>query len=129
MRIFKNTWFSKFARKEKISDKELIIISGQLENGQYDADLGGNVYKVRQSRPGKGKRSGYRVIVLFKSSFRTVYVYGFSKSDKDNINEEELRIIKNRAKDTFLLTEEQINERIKNGTLVEIIQEAGNEKI
>ena len=67
MRVFKNTWFTRFAKKEGITDSELREAVNQLEAGQADADLGGGVYKVRIARPGKGKSGGYRVIVFFRS--------------------------------------------------------------
>jgi len=121
VRVFKNKWFSKFASKEKISDIELKDMVGQLEEGQAEANLGGGVYKVRQARPGKGKSSGYRVIVLFKSKFRTFFVYGFSKSDRSSIDEGEMRMFKERAGDVFSSTEEQINARVKNGTFIEVL--------
>jgi len=41
VRIFKNTWFTRFADKEDITDGELREIVDQLEAGQADADLGG----------------------------------------------------------------------------------------
>ena len=121
MRVFKNTWFSKFARKEKISNEELKGIVEQLEAGQAEADLGGGVYKVRHARPGKGKSGSHRVIVLFKSKFRTFFVYGFSKSDRSNIDEGELRMFKDRARDVFSSTEEQINARVKKGSFIEVL--------
>ena len=76
MRIFKNTWFNRFADKEGITDGELVEAINLLEAGQA-IDLGGGVYKMRLSRPGGGKRGGYRVIVFFKSEERTFYEYGF----------------------------------------------------
>jgi len=120
VRLFKNTWFTRFANKEGITDAELIETVNQLEVGQADADLGGGVYKVRVARSGKGKSGGYRIIVFFKSGERTFFVYGFAKSDKANINHEELRIFKKRSKDAFSMTETQIDSRLRNGTLVEI---------
>ena len=66
VRIFKNTWFTRYAGKEGISDNELAEAVKQLEAGQADANLGGNVYKLRVARSGEGKSSGYRVIVLFR---------------------------------------------------------------
>jgi hypothetical protein len=66
VRLFKNTWFSRFAKKEGITDEELRETVNQLEAGQADADLGGGVYKVRLARPGEGKSGGYRVIVFLK---------------------------------------------------------------
>ena len=127
MRIFKNTWFSRFARKEKINDEELREIVKQLESGQAEANLGGGVFKVRLARPGEGKSGGYRVIVFFKSEFRTVFAYGFAKSDRGNIDKGELQIFKDRAKDVFSLSDGQIENRIRRGTLVEVPKEAGDE--
>jgi len=46
VRVFKNTWFARFADKEGISDGELKEAVNQLEAGQADADLGGDVYKM-----------------------------------------------------------------------------------
>jgi len=95
----------------------------QLETEQADADLGGNVYKVRAARAGEGKSGGYRVIVYFRNKFRTFFVYGFTKSDRNNIDEKELRAFKIDAKDQFALTDEQIAARLKNGTLIEVLEE------
>jgi hypothetical protein len=120
VRIFKNTRFARYAGKEGISDNELREAVNQLEAGQADANLGGNVYKVRVARSGEGKSGGYRVIVLFRSGDKTFYVYGFAKSERANISEKELRIYKERAKDYFLMTAEQLEERIKNSKLIEL---------
>ena len=120
MRVFKNTWFARYADKEGISDGELKEAVNQLEAGQADANLGGDVYKVRVARAGKGKSGGYRVIVLFRSEERTFYVYGFAKSERDNINGKELRDFKENAKDYFSLTVEQLEKRKKHGQLIEL---------
>jgi hypothetical protein len=82
VRVFKNTWFIRFARKEGIADDELREAVNQIEAGQFDADLGGGVYKQRISREGEGKSSGYRVIVLFKSGDRSFFVYGLDMKKK-----------------------------------------------
>jgi hypothetical protein len=120
VRIFKNTWFTRFAAKEGIHDSELRDIVTQLEAGQADADLGGGVYKVRTSRPGEGKSGGYRVMVFFKSSERTFFVYGFAKSDRGNINRKQLERFKIAAKVTFAYTDKQLDERVKSGMYKEI---------
>ena len=121
MRIFKNTWFTRFAGKEGITDSELKEVVSQLEAGQADADLGGGVYKIRIARPGEGKSSGYRVIVFFRSEERTFFVYGFAKSDRGNIDQGELRVFKSRSKDALSMTFTQINDRLRNGTLIEVL--------
>ena len=120
MRLFKNTWFNRFAKKEGILDAELREAANRLEAGQADADLGGGVYKVRVARPGEGKAGGYRVIVFFKSEERTIYHYGFAKSALGNINKKELKIMKRQAKKYFAQSDEQIRMQLVNGTLLEI---------
>ena len=120
MRVFKNTWFNRFAAKEDITDSELKEAVDQLEKGQADADLGGSVYKMRIARSGEGKSGGYRVIVFFRSEERTFFVYDFPKSDRDNIDQGELRAFKADAKVTLSLTDEQIKDRITKRTLIEV---------
>lgn len=120
MRIFKNTRFARYAGKEDISDNELREAVSQLEAGQADTNLGGNVYKMRLARSGEGKSGGHRVIVLFRSGDKTFYVYGFAKSERANISEKELRNFKERAKDYFSVTVEQLEKMIKDGQLIEL---------
>ena len=117
MRIFKYPRFNRFAGKEGITDAELREMVNQLEAEQADADLGGGVYKVRAARFGEGKAGGYRVIVYFRNKFRTFFVYGFAKSDRDNIDEGELKAFRVDAKDQFALTDDQIRVRLKNEPL------------
>ena len=57
VRIFKNTWFTRFAGNEGITDGELREMVSQLEAGQADADLGGGVYKIRLAGPVKESRA------------------------------------------------------------------------
>jgi hypothetical protein len=120
VRVFKYTGFSKFAKKEKITDAELLEIVNLLEDDLADANLGGDVYKMRIARPGEGKSGSNRVIVYFKNEFRTFFVYGFPKSSQDNIDEKELRAFKADAKEGFALTDAQITAWLERGTLLEI---------
>ena len=120
MRIFKNTWFTRFAGKEGITDGELKEAVNRLETGQADADLGGGVYKVRVARSGEGKSGGYRVIVFFRSEERTFYAYGYAKSDRANISTKELKAYKEAAKEYLAMSLDQINQRVKHGQLVEL---------
>ena len=119
-RIFKNTWFTRFADKEGITDGELREVVNRLEAGQADADLGGGVYKMRVARSGEGKSGGYRVIVFFRSEDKTFYEYGFAKSDRANINQRELKLLKETAKEYLSMTPDQLRERIEQGKFVEL---------
>ena len=120
MRVFKNTWFTRFADKEGITDAELRETVNQLEAGQADADLGGGVYKVHVARSGEGKSGGYRVIVFFRNKERTFFVYGFAKSDRSNIDRKETREYKALAKKYLNLSDEVIERAIQSGKFVEI---------
>jgi hypothetical protein len=122
-RVFKYPRFSRFASKEGITDHELLEAVDQLEDDQADANLGGDVYKVRVARPGEGKSGGHRVIVYFRNEFRTFFFFFFSKNDRGNISRKELKRFKEDAKKQFLLTDEQIEVRLRNGTFIEIIEE------
>ena len=120
MRIFKNAWFSRFARREKIKDSVLIDAVARAGRGIIDADLGGGVIKQRLARPGQGKSGGYRSIIIFQKGERAFFVYGFAKSDRENIEADETAAFKKSAKAFFALTDKQIEAMIKEQELMEI---------
>ena len=121
MRIFKSKRFSRLAEKEGIIDSELKnIVIDVLEAGIANANMGGDVYKIRIARPGEGKPGGFRIIVFFRSKERTFFHYIFSKSDRVNISRKELKWFKELARDALSMTDEQISKRLKAGTLYEI---------
>jgi len=64
LKVFRNAWFGRFARKEKIPASTLIDAIERANKGQIDADLGGGVIKQRIARTGEGKSKGYRSIIL-----------------------------------------------------------------
>jgi hypothetical protein len=122
-RVFKYPRFSRFASKEGITDHELLEVVDQLEADQADANLGGDVYKVRIARQGEGKSGGHRVIVYFRNEYRTFFFFFFSKNDKGNIIRKELKGFKKDAKKDFELTDAEIKAWLDRGTLIEIIEE------
>ncbi|MDR1788239.1 MAG: type II toxin-antitoxin system RelE/ParE family toxin [Treponema sp.] len=123
MRIFKTTWFDRFAAKEAISDDELRSVVNELEAGQPDANLGGDVFKMRLARPGAGKSGGYRVVVFFRAGERTFFVYGFAKSDRGNLSRRQLKDFKTAAKRSLAYTDAQIDQLIKTHWFIEVKEE------
>ena len=115
MQIFKNKWFSKFAREEGILDKELCEAVRDANRGLIDVDYGGGVIKQRIARPHEGKSGGFRSIILYRQDEKAVFVFGFPKKDKDNIKIDEVRWFKKMAKSTFALSEDQLAKLIKAG--------------
>lgn len=120
MHIFKNAWFQRFARKQRISDAALIDAVRRADRGQIDADLGGGVIKQRVAREGQGKSGGFRTIILYRREQRAFFVFGFAKSEQANIAGDEEVLFKKMANELFSLSDEQVAVLIRNGRLSEV---------
>ena len=120
MRVFKNAWFERFARKEKISAESLLDAVVRAEKGLIDADLGGGVIKQRIARPGAGKSAGYRSIVIYREGKKAFFVYGFPKSNLGNIRDDEVEQFKKAAKSILALSDNQIRKLIESGQFEEV---------
>jgi hypothetical protein len=96
LRVFKNVRFGRFARKENISDETLSAVVKRSESGLVDADLGGGVIKQRVARDGQGKSGGFRALILYRKAERAFFVYGFAKSNRGNISDEETAALRKR---------------------------------
>ncbi|MCE5318413.1 MAG: type II toxin-antitoxin system RelE/ParE family toxin [Parachlamydia sp.] len=120
MRVFKTKWFTRFARREKISDASLNKAIERAEKGLVDADLGGNVVKQRIAREGGGRSGGYRTLVAFKSQKRAVFIYGFAKNELDNIDDNELRTLKEIAAGWLKATDKELKRSLDDGLLQEV---------
>jgi hypothetical protein len=120
MRIFKNAWFERFARKQKIPDAVLRDAIRRAEQGLIDADLGGGVIKQRVARPGQGRSGGYRTLIVYRQAQRAFFVYGFAKSQQANMGDEEEAAFKQAARYVLELTDEQLAALIQNGQFSEV---------
>jgi hypothetical protein len=120
MRVFKNRWFARFAQKEAISDESLCEAVRRIEAGNYDADLGAGVFKHRVARPGEGRSGGYRVILCFRLEERAFFIYGFAKSSRADIAQDETREFKKLAKILFAMTDAQLELMLKHGDFDEL---------
>lgn len=120
MRILKTKWFARYARREKIGDASLRQAIIRAEKVLLDADLGGNVIKQRVPRPGQGRSGGYRVLVAFRSNERSVFLYGFAKNERENIEPDELATLKDIAAAWMAAGEAQIDHAVAAGLLQEI---------
>lgn len=126
MRVFKNAWFERFARKQGIANKALLDAIERAERGLVDADLGGGVIKQRVARPGQGKSGGYRTIILYRTAERAFFMYGFAKSDRNNIDDDEEAEFKKAAEHVLGLSEEYLVKLIEAGQFTEV-QDHGEE--
>ncbi|QNG49282.1 type II toxin-antitoxin system RelE/ParE family toxin [Sphingobium yanoikuyae] len=119
-RIFKNGWFERFARKERIADAALREAVERAESGLVDADLGGGVIKQRVARTGQGKSGGYRTLILFRQGDRAIFAFGFAKSVQANISKADLALLRDAASEALEWSGEELDRLIASGTLVEI---------
>jgi hypothetical protein len=94
LRVFTTKVFARFVRKERIEARRLCEAIMRAERGSIDAELGGYLIKQRVSRPGGGRSGGYRTLIAFRSSHRSVFLYGFAKSERDNVSDRELDDLK-----------------------------------
>lgn len=120
MRVFKNAWFERFARKQRIPDRALLEAVARAEKGQIDADLGGGVIKQRVARSGQGKSGGFRTIILYRAARRAFFVYGFAKSDRANIDDDEEAQFRKAAVHVLGLSDEPLAELVRKGQLSEV---------
>ena len=121
MRVFKNAWFVRFARKERISDAALCDAVARAEKGLIDADLGGGLLKQRIARSGGGKSGGYRTLIFFRAGSRAVFAFGFAKSDRANIDADDERDFKRTAKLMLGFADVDMDRLVSMGEFEEVV--------
>jgi hypothetical protein len=124
MRTFKTRWFSRFARREYISDEALREAIERAERGLIDADLGGGLVKQRIARRGSGRSGGFRTLIAFRASERAVCLTWLAKNELGNITSDEVTELRVIAQNWIRADQETIRAAIENGTLLEIENDA-----
>jgi len=116
----KTKWFHKWSKKNNISDGNLLDTINNISKKLGVIDLGGGLYKVRTPKVGQGKSGGFRVIVVYKMADITIFIYGFSKTDKDNLNKDELKYFKKLSRDLLSINKEEFKILEKSGKFIRI---------
>lgn len=106
----------RFARRFRITHTELC----QAVNEDYDADLGGGVFKFRLARQGEGSSGGARAIVAMKVGQRVVLIFGFEKKDQANIKADDLRAFRKAAQVYLSYSEQEMDLIVRKKILSEI---------
>lgn len=120
MKKLSTKWFSKWSKKVNLSDHDLLDTIDNLEEGLSSASLGGNLYKVRVKREHSGKSSGFRTIVVYQIDDKAIFIYGFGKSEKDNISKAELKHFKILGRDLLALNSEQLEQLIEKKSIFDL---------
>ena len=120
MRTFRTKPFARFARGAGMSDAALCDAALRAGRGQVDADLGGGVIKQRIARQGEGRSGGFRAIILFRRGERAFFVHGFAKNDRESLRRDELRALRELARELLALDEARLEAMLTNGTISEV---------
>ncbi len=120
MHSFKTKAFARFADRERLEDAALCEAVRRARRGLIDAHLGGGVIKQRIARKGGGKSGGFRAIVLFRRNELAFFVYGFAKSNRENLRRNELEAFRMLADEMLGLTGAGLAAALENGTIIEV---------
>jgi hypothetical protein len=120
MRKLSTKWFKKWAKKSNLNSKNMLKAIKNLEAGLSTADLGGHLYKVRVKRAHSGKSSGFRTIIVYKKDDRAIFLYGFGKNEKENIDKTELHYFKTLGKDLLSLNTDQLKKSVQQKILFDL---------
>jgi hypothetical protein len=120
VKVFKTRLFAKFAGRQRIADASLTEAIERAERGRVDADLGGGVIKQRVARQGGGRRGGYRTLVAYRSGDVAVFLFGFAKSDRDNMDDHELADLRRASASWLAADAKLIDLALSNGLLIEV---------
>jgi hypothetical protein len=120
MPVYVTKTFHRFQRKERITDQALRQAIERAESGLIDADLGGGLIKQRVARPGQGRSGGYRTILAYQAEGRAVFLYGFAKNARANIDAATLAHWQAVGADLRAASDKSIDTAIEDGELKEV---------
>jgi hypothetical protein len=120
VRIFKTKGVARFTRRQHIDDESLREAIERADRGLIDADLGGGLIKQRVARPGQGRSGGFRMIVAYLVAGRAVFLHGFAKSDRDNIEDDDLQTLRTIGENWLAASSEIVEQALEEGKLMEI---------
>lgn len=126
MKIYKTRWFDRWARKQGLDNARLLAAVYEMASGLYEADLGGGLVKKRIARSGQGKRGGFRTLIATNKGNRWIFIYGFPKNERSNIDQNEEEALKKLASHLLSLTPAEIEKARQTDELIEVDCRAEN---
>lgn len=119
-RVFKTKTFDRWARKV-VSDQLLCQAASEIEQGLFEADLGGGVCKKRVAVPGRGKSGSTRTLVAKKHKDAIFFLAGREKSQPgSDFSDKEVEATKIIASGLQAADTEKIDELLAAEILKEI---------
>ena len=127
MATYKTRWFDRWARKQGLTTPSLCAAVSEMKEGLHEADLGGGLFKKRIARPGQGKSGGFRTLVATNKASRWVFVFGFPKNERSNIDKDEEEALKKLSAHLLSLTAQALGMAQRAGELMEVDCDAQDE--
>ena len=123
MQYFKLKDFSKWAKKERIKDVDLLQTIHEMDRGLLGDRLGGFVFKKRLGLSGRGKRGGARTIIMYKTPEFALFLYGYAKNEKSDLTADELEQLRIFARKFLKFTIQEREQFEKQGKIIMIHKE------
>lgn len=120
MAVYLTRWFDRWARKQGLRTSALCVAVNEMTNGLFDADLGSGLFKKRVAKPGLGKSGGWRTLVASNRGNRWIFLYGFPKNQRSNIDVDEEEALKKLAAHLLSETAASLTQAREAGELVEL---------
>lgn len=118
MNIYLVNKFKKWATNHRVTDASLKSAAKEIRAGNYDANLGGGLYKKRIALGSKGKSGGARTYIAYQVGENLYFITGHTKKEQDNITLKEKKALKDFAKILLNLDTVAFNKLIRNGVLI-----------
>lgn len=119
-RVFKTKTFDRWARKV-VSDALLCEAAHQIEQGLFEADLGGGVCKKRVPIPGQGKSGSTRILVAKSIKMPSSFFAGREKNTPDtDFSDKEIEAAKIIAQALESVNNKKLDELLATKILKEI---------
>jgi hypothetical protein len=116
----KTKWFNRWSKKNLITDEKLLDTIKNISNNLGVVNLGISLYKVRTQKIGKGKSSSFRTFVVYREADIAIFIYGFSKNEKDNLDIDELIYFKSLAKEYLSMDSRDYQKLMELGKIISI---------
>lgn len=120
MPVYTTRWFERWAKKQGLNASMLCAAVAEMTLGLYEADLGGGLFKKRIARRGQGKSGGFRTLVATNKDSRWIFVFGFAKNQRGNIDKDEEYALKKLAAHLLSLTPQALGLALRAGELKEV---------
>lgn len=118
--VFVTKTFARWMRKSQVTDLDILGATEEMVQGLIDANLGGYLVKKRVALQGRGKSADARTIVATKFEQRWIFLFGFEKNERSNIDANELKVLQELAASLLDLDQQAIASAVSAGQLFQL---------